>query len=74
MSSSRSGVIPRGEPVVKLLAVSRRGTDWFDARLGLRSTLLPMMRHPIPRESGGAYGLVVRLRRCRCSPSSWSRS
>ncbi|MGO9922000.1 MAG: cytochrome b N-terminal domain-containing protein [Isosphaeraceae bacterium] len=30
--------------------------DWFDARLRLRSTLLPMMRHPIPREVAGPMG------------------
>src|SRR5262249_56253269 len=35
-----------------LLAVG----DWFDARLHLRSTLLPMMRHPIPREVAGPMG------------------
>ena len=30
--------------------------DWFDARLKLRSTMLPMMRHPIPREVAGPMG------------------
>src|SRR5271157_1769823 len=30
--------------------------NWFDARLGLRETLLPMMRHPIPREVAGPMG------------------
>jgi ubiquinol-cytochrome c reductase cytochrome b subunit len=35
-----------------LLAVG----DWFDARLRLRATLLPMMRHPIPREVAGPMG------------------
>src|SRR6516165_8829448 len=35
-----------------LLAVGQ----WFDARLRLRSTLLPMMRHPIPREVAGPLG------------------
>src|SRR5205085_591731 len=30
--------------------------DWFDARLRLRETLLPMMRHPIPREVAGPVG------------------
>src|SRR6516225_9735676 len=30
--------------------------NWFDARLHLRSTLLPMMRHPIPREAAGSMG------------------
>src|SRR5215813_1634843 len=35
-----------------LLAVG----DWFDARLRLRGTLLPMMRHPIPREVAGPMG------------------
>jgi ubiquinol-cytochrome c reductase cytochrome b subunit len=29
---------------------------WFDARLELRATLLPMMRHPIPREAAGPMG------------------
>jgi ubiquinol-cytochrome c reductase cytochrome b subunit len=35
-----------------LLAVG----DWFDARLRLRATVLPMMRHPIPREVAGPMG------------------
>ena len=30
--------------------------NWFDARLRLRSTLLPMMRHPIPRGAAGPMG------------------
>ena len=30
--------------------------DWFDARLSLRDTLLPMLRHPIPREVAGPMG------------------
>ena len=30
--------------------------DWFDARLRLRDTLLPMLRHPIPREAAGPMG------------------
>ena len=30
--------------------------DWFDARLRLRATLLPMMRHPIPRGVAGPMG------------------
>jgi ubiquinol-cytochrome c reductase cytochrome b subunit len=30
--------------------------NWFDARLRLRETLLPMMRHPIPREAAGPMG------------------
>src|SRR6516162_7474303 len=44
----------RGPPAMTrwLLAVG----DWFDARLHLRSTLLPMMRHPIPREVAGPMG------------------
>jgi ubiquinol-cytochrome c reductase cytochrome b subunit len=29
---------------------------WFDARLGLRAALLPMMRHPIPRAVAGPMG------------------
>src|SRR3984893_8943128 len=29
---------------------------WFDARLRVRATLLPMMRHPIPREVAGPMG------------------
>lgn len=29
---------------------------WFDARLQLRATLLPMMRHPIPRAAAGPMG------------------
>jgi ubiquinol-cytochrome c reductase cytochrome b subunit len=35
-----------------LLAVG----NWFDARLKMRETLLPMMRHPIPREVAGPMG------------------
>jgi ubiquinol-cytochrome c reductase cytochrome b subunit len=30
--------------------------NWLDARLNLRETLLPMMRHPIPREAAGPMG------------------
>jgi ubiquinol-cytochrome c reductase cytochrome b subunit len=30
--------------------------NWFDARLRLRESLLPMMRHPIPREAAGPMG------------------
>src|SRR2546423_8107160 len=30
--------------------------DWFDARLKVRETLLPMMRHPIPRGVAGPMG------------------
>jgi ubiquinol-cytochrome c reductase cytochrome b subunit len=30
--------------------------NWFDARLRLRETLLPMMEHPIPREAAGPMG------------------
>jgi ubiquinol-cytochrome c reductase cytochrome b subunit len=30
--------------------------NWFDARLGVRATLLPMLRHPIPRGSAGPMG------------------
>src|SRR6516165_11174299 len=30
--------------------------NWFDARLKVRETLLPMMRHPIPREAAGPMG------------------
>src|SRR5207244_12942495 len=30
--------------------------NWFDARLRLRATLLPMMEHPIPREVAGRVG------------------
>jgi len=30
--------------------------EWFDARLRVRATLLPMMRHPIPREAAGPMG------------------
>jgi ubiquinol-cytochrome c reductase cytochrome b subunit len=35
-----------------LLAVG----NWFDARLKLRETLLPMLRHPIPRAAAGPMG------------------
>src|SRR6476469_7488937 len=30
--------------------------NWFDARLRVRATVLPMMRHPIPREVAGPVG------------------
>jgi ubiquinol-cytochrome c reductase cytochrome b subunit len=30
--------------------------NWFDARLRVRSTLLPMLEHPIPREVAGPVG------------------
>src|SRR5499427_4894618 len=30
--------------------------NWLDARLKVRETLLPMMRHPIPREVAGPMG------------------
>src|SRR5579864_6926648 len=30
--------------------------NWFDTRLKVRETLLPMMRHPIPREVAGPMG------------------
>ena len=30
--------------------------NWFDARLKIRETLLPMMRHPIPRPVAGPKG------------------
>jgi ubiquinol-cytochrome c reductase cytochrome b subunit len=30
--------------------------NWFDARLKFRETLLPVMRHPIPRGSAGPMG------------------
>jgi ubiquinol-cytochrome c reductase cytochrome b subunit len=30
--------------------------NWFDARLGVRATLLPMLKHPIPRRVAGPMG------------------
>src|SRR5947209_8784237 len=30
--------------------------NWFDARLKFRETLLPVMRHPIPRRAAGPMG------------------
>src|SRR5438105_1442010 len=30
--------------------------EWFDSRLGLRATLLPMLRHPIPKSVEGPMG------------------
>jgi ubiquinol-cytochrome c reductase cytochrome b subunit len=30
--------------------------DWFDARLRVRATLLPMLEHPIPRGAAGPMG------------------
>src|SRR5436305_15121318 len=35
-----------------LLAAS----NWFDARLAIRSSILPMMTHPIPRGAAGPMG------------------
>jgi ubiquinol-cytochrome c reductase cytochrome b subunit len=29
---------------------------WFDARLGLRESLLPLMRHPVPKQLAGPAG------------------
>src|SRR5579864_93371 len=34
----------------------RAAGNWFDARLGVRATLMPMMQHPIPRASAGPMG------------------
>jgi len=34
----------------------RAAGNWFDARLSVRATLMPMMQHPIPRESAGPMG------------------
>ncbi len=34
----------------------KRILDWFDVRLGISDTLLPMMRHPVPRELVGPLG------------------
>jgi ubiquinol-cytochrome c reductase cytochrome b subunit len=46
--------VEKGEPAMKqwLFAVGA----WFDARLHLRDTVLPMMSHPIPREAAGPMG------------------
>ena len=30
--------------------------NWFDARIGFSETLLPMMRHPVPRAIDGPMG------------------
>jgi ubiquinol-cytochrome c reductase cytochrome b subunit len=30
--------------------------NWFDARLAIRSSILPMMTHPIPRKAAGPMG------------------
>jgi len=30
--------------------------EWFDARLGVRQTLMPMLTHPIPRSAAGPMG------------------
>jgi ubiquinol-cytochrome c reductase cytochrome b subunit len=30
--------------------------NWFDARLNMRATLVPMLQHPIPRASAGPMG------------------
>jgi ubiquinol-cytochrome c reductase cytochrome b subunit len=39
-----------------MMRVLRAVGNWFDARLGVRETLLPMMEHPIPRAVGGPIG------------------
>jgi len=36
--------------------VLQRLFNWFDARLGFRSTFLPMLTHPIPRGAAGPMG------------------
>jgi ubiquinol-cytochrome c reductase cytochrome b subunit len=39
-----------------MIGTLREIGNWFDARLRLRATLLPMMEHPIPRASAGPMG------------------
>jgi ubiquinol-cytochrome c reductase cytochrome b subunit len=39
-----------------LRALWKRLGNWFDARVGFSNTLLPMMRHPVPREIDGPMG------------------
>src|SRR4051794_12335983 len=34
----------------------RAAGRWFDARLGLRASLLPLLTHPIPRGAAGPMG------------------
>ncbi len=34
----------------------KRVFQWFDMRLGISDTLLPMLRHPVPRELAGPLG------------------
>jgi len=34
----------------------KRIYQWFDSRLGISDTLMPMMRHPVPRELAGPLG------------------
>src|SRR5215471_17297750 len=34
----------------------KRIYQWFDARLGISDTLMPMLRHPVPREIAGPMG------------------
>jgi ubiquinol-cytochrome c reductase cytochrome b subunit len=34
----------------------RATANWFDARLSVRATLMPMLQHPIPRASAGPVG------------------
>lgn len=30
--------------------------DWIDARIGFRESLLPILKHPIPRGAAGPMG------------------
>jgi ubiquinol-cytochrome c reductase cytochrome b subunit len=34
----------------------KRLFHWFDARLGISDTWMPMLRHPVPRELAGPMG------------------
>ena len=34
----------------------KRLYQWFDSRLGISDTWLPMLRHPVPRELAGPMG------------------
>jgi ubiquinol-cytochrome c reductase cytochrome b subunit len=39
-----------------MMARLRAVGNWLDARLSVRATLLPMMRHPVPRQVAGPMG------------------
>src|SRR5216683_4895982 len=55
MQSDRpSSLIPHPSSLMRRWL--RAAGNWLDARLSLRATLMPMLKHPIPRASAGPMG------------------